>query len=179
MDDNELLAWVRSVLNTTPERWMRLVQDLPYDLLTMAPAPKEWSALDCLQHLLDTEPVFTGRLQSFALGQDFDAYDPDTQGTKPLGSPNRTKLAANLATRFGAVRKDSLARLAKVKPAGLDARVRHQELGPVTLREMLNEWAAHDLMHTVQAERALMQPFVRSCGPWVTYFQDHIVKASE
>ena len=37
---------------------------------------------------------------------------------------------------------------------------RHQELGPVTLEQLLHEWAAHDLMHTVQAERALMQPFI-------------------
>ena len=43
--------------------------------------------------------------------------------------------------------------------------------------ELLNEWAAHDLMHTVQAERALMQPFIQGCGPWQHYFQDHVVRS--
>jgi hypothetical protein len=48
-------------------------------------------------------------------------------------------------------------------------------MGTVTLRQMLNEWAAHDLMHTVQAERALMQPFIDACGPWQRSFLDHWV----
>lgn len=43
--------------------------------------------------------------------------------------------------------------------------------------EMVNEWAGHDLNHTVQAERAIMQPFVRGCGPWQKYFSDHLVRA--
>jgi hypothetical protein len=29
-------------------------------------------------------------------------------------------------------------------------------------------------MHTVQAERALMQPFIQGCGPWQVYFTDHL-----
>jgi len=40
---------------------------------------------------------------------------------------------------------------------------------------MLNEWAAHDLMHTVQAERALMQPFIPGSGAWRVYFREHDV----
>ena len=38
-----------------------------------------------------------------------------------------------------------------------------------------NEWAAHDLMHTVQAERALLQPLIGGSGPWRLYFKDHDV----
>jgi len=30
--------------------------------------------------------------------------------------------------------------------------------------------SAHDLMHTVQAERAMMQPFIAGSGPWRPYF---------
>jgi hypothetical protein len=51
-------------------------------------------------------------------------------------------------------------------------------LGVVTMREMLNEWAAHDLMHTIQAERALMQPFVAGSGKWRHYFGDHDAEAT-
>ena len=61
----------------------------------------------------------------------------------------------------------------RVKPSDLNKGSRHKELGPVTMSELLHEWAGHDLMHTVQAERALMQPFIRGCGPWQVYFQDH------
>jgi hypothetical protein len=57
----------------------------------------------------------------------------------------------------------------------LSRSARHSELGVVTLEELLHEWAAHDLMHTVQAERAILQPFVIGSGPWRSYFQDHDV----
>jgi hypothetical protein len=49
----------------------------------------------------------------------------------------------------------------------------HPKLGTVILAEMLHTWAAHDLNHTVQAERALMQPFMLGCGPWRSFFRDH------
>ncbi len=53
---------------------------------------------------------------------------------------------------------------------------RHAELGMVSLGDMVHEWAAHDLNHTVQAERAIMQPFILGSGPWRVYFQDYLVK---
>jgi hypothetical protein len=37
------------------------------------------------------------------------------------------------------------------------------------------EWAAHDLMHTVQAERAMMQSFILGSGTWRPFFLDHDV----
>ena len=40
-------------------------------------------------------------------------------------------------------------------------------------------WAAHDLNHTIQAERALMQPFMLGCGPWRSFFRDHEVGVPE
>jgi len=42
---------------------------------------------------------------------------------------------------------------------------------------MLNQWAAHDTMHLVQAERAVMQAFIPESGPWRHYFVDHDVEA--
>jgi hypothetical protein len=81
-----------------------------------------------------------------------------------------------LARAFANLREASLAALAQIGPADLGRKVRHQELGPVTLEEMIHEWAAHDLMHTVQGERALMQPFIGGSGPWQPYFADHVAK---
>ena len=47
----------------------------------------------------------------------------------------------------------------------------------MTLRQFLNEFWAHDTMHLVQAERALMQGFIPETGPWRSYFADHDVEA--
>ncbi len=168
-----IIDWTRGVLTTTPRRWLDLTAMLPAELLTRPAAAGEWSALECLQHLIDTERwVFPARVHHLLAGRDFPAFDPDSQGAKPdvAASPD------DLAREFAALRTAGLAALAEVTPADLDRRARHAELGIVTMSELLHEWAGHDLMHTVQAERALMQPFIAGCGPWQGYFREHWVK---
>jgi hypothetical protein len=49
------LEQVLMVLSTTAERWERLAESLPVDLLQRSPAAGEWSAVECLQHLVNTE----------------------------------------------------------------------------------------------------------------------------
>jgi hypothetical protein len=168
---DNIIVWARNVLETTPARWSELTANLPTELLTRPPAAGEWSAVGCLQHLVDTErEVFPLRVEAILSGQDFPAFDPDSQGTQP----NVTQSAADLAAEFARLRSDGLAVLKKVTPADLERQARHSELGIVTLSQLLHEWAGHDLMHTVQAERALMQPFILGCGPWQSYFSDHL-----
>ena len=170
MDDT--LTFVRAVVSTTAARWTTLAETLPADLLARKPAAGEWSAVECLQHMIDTEQaVFALRVQAFLDGRDFPGFDPDAQGT--TGSVTRP--APTLAAEFALLRAGSLSLLATLKPSDLVRRARHEALGPVTLGEMLNEWAAHDLMHLVQAERALMQPFIAGSGPWRSYFAEHVV----
>ena len=105
-------------------------------------------------------------------GRDFPGFDPDSQGT--LLDTGRSP--GELARTFARLRDESLAALSQIGPADLGRTVRHQELGPVTLEELIHEWAADDLMHTVQGERALMQPFISGSGPWQRYFADHVAK---
>ncbi|MDQ2715141.1 MAG: DinB family protein [Chloroflexota bacterium] len=167
---SDILQWVKAVLSTTAPRWLSLTESLPADLLTRKPAPNEWSAVDCLQHLLDTEQrVFPVRMRALLAGEkDIPAFDPDTQGTH-----DTARTPAQLAAEFARYREANLANLEHVTESDLTHTARHSELGAVTLGELLHEWAAHDLMHTVQAERALMQPFILACGPWQSYFSDH------
>lgn len=165
-----ILTWSYAVLEITPARW-QLMAKLPPELLTRPSAAGEWSALDCLQHLVDTERwVFPQRVDAILAGQDFPAFDPDSQGQKPDTGPS----PAALVEEFSRLRATSLTAFQKITAADLDRQARHQELGLVTMNELLHEWAGHDLMHTVQAEQALMQPFIRGCGPWQSYFRDHI-----
>jgi len=84
-----------------------------------------------------------------------------------------------LAAKFAAVRKNNLKLLTGLTPKDLTRTAIHAELGKVTLGELINEWIGHDLNHTVQAERAMMQPFIASSGPWRSYFQDHDIKFHE
>ena len=166
---NTLVEQVQAILSTTPERWQRLVNALPGDLLTRPAAEGEWSALNCLQHLVDTERlVFPIRFRAFLTGQDFTDFDPNEQHADP-----DAQTPEQLVAEFVRLRQESLALLAQVKDDDLGRTAQHPKFGTVILAQMLNTWAAHDLNHTVQAERALMQPFMLGCGPWRAFFRDH------
>lgn len=168
---NILLERVQAVLSTTPERWQRLIGTLPVDLLTRPPATGEWSALRCLQHLLDAErQLFPVRLHAFLTGQNFSDFDPNQQHAE-----SDSQTPEQLAAAFVQSRQESLVLLKQVKDDDLGRTAQHPKLGTVTLAEMLHTWAAHDLMHTVQAERALMQPFMLGSGGWRSFFRDHEV----
>ena len=166
---NNLLETVKAVLATTPPHWLSMTETLPEDLLARSPLPNEWSAMDCLCHLFDAERwVFPMRVQALLAGENFVAFDPDTEGTHYT-----TQDPKQLSRDFAQLRKNSLVELDRVTLDNISRTSRHSELGIVTLGELLHEWAAHDLMHTVQAERAMLQPLILGSGPWRPYFKDH------
>lgn len=170
----DLISRTSAVLRTNGDRWRALASGVDRDLLARAPAPGEWSALQCLGHAADTEAaVFATRVRAILAGAPgFVSYDPDSEST-PITA--RTDVTA-LAEGHAALRAESLALLATLVEVDLDRSARHAELGLVTMRELLNEWAGHDLMHLVQAERAIMQEFIPATGPWRPYFADHDVE---
>ena len=171
---NDLFSAAQAVFHNTPPCWAGMVQTFPLELLMRVPAAGEWSAMECLQHILDVEQIFHTRLLAFQAGRDFPDFNPDEDGTPLADQPS----PADLAERFASLRVENLALLAAFTPADYVRRVRHAELGMVSLGELVAEIAAHDLMHTVQAERAMMQPFIAACGPWKIYFTDHIAAGS-
>jgi uncharacterized damage-inducible protein DinB len=171
----KIMQWVRSVLTTTPGYWQSLSEKLPVELMSQPPASGQWSALECLQHLIDTERIFQFRLQCLLEGKDFPAFDPNKQGTKLSTQPSAPELAAE----FARLRSESLQALSRIQVNEFGRKARHKELGIVTLGEMMHEWAGHDLNHTIQAERAIMQPFIRGCGPWQNFFSDHLARADK
>jgi uncharacterized damage-inducible protein DinB len=166
---------VHTVLSITAQRWQQLTGTLPNELLARPPAAGEWSALQCLQHLLDAElHLFPVRLRALLAGQNFSDFDPGQATAVP------SSLApVQLAAAFANIRGENLPLIREVTDEDLRRSTQHPRLGTVTLAELLQTWAAHDLMHTVQAERALMQPFMLNCGPWRPFFRDHEVAPPE
>ncbi|MGA7730322.1 MAG: DinB family protein [Chloroflexia bacterium] len=161
---------MRGMLTPLTAYWTLLVESLPDEIIQRPAAPGEWSALQCLYHLLDNERlVFSVRMRLFLSGGDaFPAFNPDEEGTDySQMSP------AEVAREFARHRSENLQLLEQVQPQHMALEARHSELGMVTLEQLLNEWVAHDLNHTIQAERALMQAFIPGCGPWRPYFKEH------
>jgi hypothetical protein len=168
MDD--LLTYAAPLLAASLARWQHLVSTAAPELLRRQPAPGAWSALECLQHLLDVEElVFPVRLPAFLAGGSFPDFDPAQQG-RPLPAEASP---ADVVAAFAEWRTNTLSLLAQLASADLARSARHGGLGPVTLDQFLHEWVAHDLMHLVQAERALLQPFIQGSGPWRPFFADY------
>ena len=119
---NNLLETVKAVLSTTTTHWLSLTENLPEDLLARKPLPNEWSALDCLCHLLDTERwIFPKRVQALLAGEDFVGFDPDTQGTLYT-----TQDCKQLSKEFAQLRKSSLTELERVTLDDLSLTARHK-----------------------------------------------------
>jgi hypothetical protein len=58
-------------------------------------------------------------------------------------------------------------------PKGAGARrAVHQKVGPITLEQMLNEWAMHDLGHIRQvAELVRARKYLEGAGPLGSFYQ--------
>jgi hypothetical protein len=167
----DALQEVRAVLTATPERWLSLTAIHSAAALERTPAPGEWSAAECLGHLIQTErDVFPRRVRSFLAGEDISGFTPaaTAAGSAPIDLPE-------LAAEFARLRSENLDLIAGIQPGDLERSATHSQLGPVTLREALHTWAAHDLNHTMQAERALMQPFIAASGAWRIRFAELVL----
>lgn len=72
---------------------------------------------------------------------------------------------------FSALRRDNLERLRSLnlQPAQLALKGAHPELGPVTLRQLLATWAAHDLAHILQVSRVMAKRYKEEVGSWAQY----------
>ncbi len=171
----DLLTDVRSVLITTPLYWQHITQYFPEDLLRRQPLPGEWSALECLQHLVQMDQsVLPVRVKAILAGESFPPFLPSTQST-----PLSDVAAVDLAAEFMALRTENIQLFDTLTPADLSKQGQHLQFGWVAMETQLAEWAAHDMMHTVQAQQALMQPYIAQVGPWMPYFATHLADKSK
>jgi hypothetical protein len=145
----------------TARRWLDLTALLPGDLLERPAVAGEWSAVDCLRHLVQTERhVFPARVRQFLAGdEELRPVDPATI------LPVQERTARELAQAFARMREKNLGLVAGLRPQDLELTATSRRLGPVTLGLVLKQWALHDLEHLVQAERALFQGLLVESGP--------------
>src|SRR6478609_5423894 len=120
-------------MTATPDRWLSLTAAHSAAALERTPAPGEWSAAECLGHLIQTErDVFPRRVRSFLAGEDIAGFAPATAaaGSARPGLPE-------LAAEFARLRAQNLELIAGIKPADLERTAVHSELGPVTLGQAM------------------------------------------
>ena len=142
-----------TVQATTVARLRELVAEASQDLRTR-PERTEWSVLECLGHLTDSELVTAARVR-WILAEDepqIIGYDQDLWVD---GLRHGRDEPEDLIALFDALRSANLRLLSTRAASDLERIGRHNERGPESYGLMLRLTAGHDRFHIAQAERAL------------------------
>ena len=118
------------------------------------PEPGEWSANECVGHLIEAERRgFAGRIRRILAADrpdipaDLEDWDPPAVAE---ARRDHLRSGVELAAEFDALRTDGV-RLVRSLQAADMARVGvHPLVGPLRVDELLGEWAHHDRNHIRQ-----------------------------
>ena len=164
------LASSMDILRRTPAA-LRALLDGAGDGWTRADeGPETFSPFDVVGHLIDGEETDwmprAGIILSGNPEATFEPYDRFRHYAR-----NRGRTLASLLDEFARLRAANLERLASwnLGEAELDLRAMHPSLGPVTLRQLVATWVAHDLGHLAQVTRVMAKQYREEVGPWVQY----------
>lgn len=137
----------------TVQRWRKLVQVAGDDLRTR-PEPREWSVIECLGHLVDSELTTAARVRWILAEDEPDivAYDQDLWVD---GLRHRDDDPEDLLALFDTLRRANLRLWASRSPADRGRVGLHRERGPESYGLIVRLAAGHDRFHIGQAERAL------------------------
>jgi len=158
-----------SLLEKTPVLLETLLRDLPQELLHWKPAPDRWSIAEVLGHMADIEQIYADRTRRMVTEETpaLPKFDPTT--TVVTGDYTRGHAEENFAV-FIKARRATAVLLRSIPPDSAERAATHSELGSITLGQMLNEWASHDLGHLRQiAELYRARAFHPYSGPFQKY----------
>jgi hypothetical protein len=160
------------ILARTPALLDAMLRGLPDAWIVANEGGESWSAFDVVGHLIHGEETDwmprTRIILEHGDARPFDRFDRLAQF-----QVSEARTLDSRLDEFAALRKRNLDELSALglAPADLDRPGRHPELGPVTLRQLLATWAAHDLDHVMQISRVLARQYSDAVGPWSAYLR--------
>lgn len=163
------LADAVAVLERTPRTLRALLHGLPESWLDATEGPGTWSPRIVVAHLLHAERtnwMMRASVLRRGNGDLLPTFDPAPQFTDAVSMP----LSA-LLDDLGRTRAENLRELGAWQLSDPDLQLvgEHPALGPVTLRELLATWTAHDLTHLLQISRTMARQYAEAVGPWCRY----------
>lgn len=159
-----------AVLERTPAAFRALLGGLPDQWIDGNEGPNTFSPFDNLGHLIHGERTdWIPRaliILAQAASRRFEPYDRFAQVRESQG-----KRLADLLDEFAALRARNLVTLRSwnLSDRELALEGEHPEFGPVTLRQLLATWVAHDLGHVAQTSRVMAKQYRDAVGPWRAY----------
>ena len=159
-----------AVLERMPRTLRAMLAGLPPTWTDATEGPETWSPYVIVGHLIHGERTDWIPRAQLILAQGpqrrFTPYDRFAQLRESQG-----KSLAQLLDEFARLRTENLAILGGWRPtdAQLALEGEHPEFGPVTLRQLLATWVAHDLGHVAQTARVMAKQYRQAVGPWRAY----------
>jgi hypothetical protein len=159
-----------AVLDRTPRTLRAMLAGLPPAWTDATEGPETWSPYDIVGHLIHGERTDWIPRAEIILAQGpqrrFTPFDRFAQLRESRG-----KSLAELLDEFARLRAENVATLEGwgLTEAQLALEGEHPELGPVTLRQLLATWVAHDLEHLAQTARVMAKQYREAVGPWRAY----------
>ena len=159
-----------AILERTPHALRAMLAGLPAAWTDADEGPETWSPYVIVGHLIHGERADWMTRARIILAQGaerrFTPYDRFAQFRESEG-----KSLADLLDEFERLRAENLATLAgwRLTDAQLALEGEHPEFGPVTLRQLLATWVAHDLGHIAQTARVMAKQYRDAIGPWRAY----------
>jgi DinB superfamily len=120
------------------------------------PADGEWSANECVGHLIEAERRgFAGRIRGI-LAADRPDIPPTLEAWDPpavaLARRDHERDGRTLAKEFAALRRDGVSLVRGLQPADFARSGIHPEIGELRVDELLGEWVYHDRDHIRQLQ---------------------------
>ena len=165
------IAEALAVLRSTPTVLRTLLAGLPPDV-PGRPNPEGWSVKDVVAHLHDAEGIaFTERIQRM--------IDEDNPAILSIDPPRRLAQGGYAARTLPDL-LDDLARRRSMHVSWLESLTAehlartgvHDTAGTITPRDVIHQWAFHDLAHLRQIMEMLQADLVPGMGNTRTFYPE-------
>jgi hypothetical protein len=159
-----------AVLERTPRVLRTLLSGLSSGWIDGTEGDNTWSPYDNVGHLVHGERTDWIQRAEIILAQGenraFTPFDRLAQFRDSAG-----KSLDDLLDEFESLREANVAKLRgwNLTDTQLSLEGIHPAFGPVTLRQLLSTWVAHDLGHIAQISRVMAKQYRDAIGPWRAY----------
>ncbi len=159
-----------ALLTGTPAALDALLRGLPEAWTLATEGEGTWSPYIVIGHLLHCEKADwmprVRMIREHGTAKPFEPLDREAQ----FRDGTSRDLAAML-NEWRPLRAANLEELRamQLSEADLERQGTHPAFGPVTLRQLLATWTAHDMAHVVQIARTMAKRYREEVGPWAEY----------
>jgi hypothetical protein len=161
-------------LQSTPEILRLVLDGLAEEEANWKPSPERWSIAEVMEHLSHVEGHgFRARIDQMVEADEPDIKEYDQEAFSAAGQYSGRGMEDSLA-HWEEQRETNTEYLRTLNPSVLTRRGRHERFGVITVADLMNEWAFHDLGHVRQIIELLRSHrYYPKLGAFQTIYQVH------